>query len=165
MVNVSRLFQAFVAPAIFISASALLMMSLNARLMGMVSRLRQFLHDRYVAASNQFENQVEAYDAQIASIEQRAEKIRRAILLVLVSLIGTTISCLLLGMGLYWRVAEHLAVAIFVTSILSMLVGTAHYLAEIKVALSSVREEAKYFGVTPRAAHEAVERRQEHRVL
>jgi Protein of unknown function (DUF2721) len=145
MLNVSRLFQAFVAPAIFISAAALLMLSLNARLMAIVSRLRQFLHDRYVAASNERENEVEAYTAQMESIERRAEKIRHSILLVLASLIGTTISCLLLGMGLYWQFADLLAVVIFVSSVLCMLMGAVYYLAEITVALSSVREEAKHF--------------------
>jgi hypothetical protein len=41
MNDTGRLFQAFVAPAIFVSATALLVLSINVRLMGMVSRLRQ----------------------------------------------------------------------------------------------------------------------------
>ncbi len=41
--EVLPLFQAFVAPAIFVSASALLLLSLNTGLMGMVSRLRPYL--------------------------------------------------------------------------------------------------------------------------
>ena len=41
MTDVARLFQAFLAPAIFVSATALLILSVNVRLMGMVSRLRQ----------------------------------------------------------------------------------------------------------------------------
>jgi hypothetical protein len=41
MNDIARLFQAFLAPAIFVSASSLLLLSINVRLMGMVSRLRQ----------------------------------------------------------------------------------------------------------------------------
>jgi len=42
MPGVERLLQAFLSPAIFVSAAALLLLSLNARLMGIVARLRQF---------------------------------------------------------------------------------------------------------------------------
>jgi hypothetical protein len=41
MTDLSRLFQAFLAPAIFVSATSLLILSINVRLMGIVSRLRQ----------------------------------------------------------------------------------------------------------------------------
>jgi hypothetical protein len=41
MNDTGRLFQALVAPAIFVSATALFVLSINVRLMGMVSRLRQ----------------------------------------------------------------------------------------------------------------------------
>ena len=50
MNDISRLFQAFVAPAIFFSATALLVLSINVRLMGIVSRLRQYVHAKYDAA-------------------------------------------------------------------------------------------------------------------
>lgn len=145
MVDVARLFQAFVAPAIFVSAAALMVLSLNVRLMGMVTRLRQFQHDRHLAATSDRLPEAEALAEQIVSIEKRAELIRKAILLMLVSLTATILSCLLLGLGLTWRVAEQLAVAVFVAGILCMLAGTLYYLAEIMVALSSVREEAKYY--------------------
>jgi hypothetical protein len=38
MTDIARLFQAFLAPAIFVSATALLILSINVRLMGIVSR-------------------------------------------------------------------------------------------------------------------------------
>ncbi|MBZ5630040.1 MAG: DUF2721 domain-containing protein [Acidobacteriia bacterium] len=145
MLDISRLFQAFVAPAIFVSAAALLVLSLNVRLMGMVTRLRQFQHERHVATVAERMQEAEALGEQIISIEKRAEMIRRAILLTLLSLTGTILSCLLLGLGLSWNILALLAVAVFVASILCMLGGTVYYLAEILVALSSVREEAKYY--------------------
>ena len=55
--NIPRLFQAYVAPAIFISAAALLALSINVRLMGMVSRLREF-HRRVLALLRRLANRV-----------------------------------------------------------------------------------------------------------
>jgi len=52
MNNITRLFQALVAPVIFVSATALLLLSVNVRLMGIVSRLRQFVHARHDATKN-----------------------------------------------------------------------------------------------------------------
>ena len=52
MTDIARLFQAFLAPAIFVSATALLILSINVRLMGIVSRLRQYVHAKHDAAKN-----------------------------------------------------------------------------------------------------------------
>lgn len=145
MADITPLFQAFVAPAIFISAAALLVLSLNVRLMGMVTRLRQFLHDKHLAATAGRLQEAEALADQIASIEGRAEKIRKAFLFTLLCLIGAIATCLLLGLGLYWAHAQVLAVFVFVVAILALLIGTIFYIAEVVVALSSVHDEAKYF--------------------
>lgn len=139
---VSRLFQAFVAPAIFVSASALLLLSLNTRLMGMVTRLREYLHERHLAVKEGRFEEADAYSSQIASIENRAEMIRRAFMLTLFSLAGTIISCLLLGTGLYFSDAELLAALTFTASILALLCGAVYYLREVGLALTSVRDEA-----------------------
>ena len=142
MTDIARLFQAFLAPALFVSATALLILSINVRLMGIVSRLRQYVHARHDAARNNRLQEAEAYTAQINSIEQRAEKIRRCFLLVLISLAGTTASCLLLGFGLYWTQAAVAAVVVFVLSMICLLAGTIYYILEVIVALSSVHKEA-----------------------
>ena len=97
MTDIVRLFQAFLAPVLFVSATALLILSINVRLMGIVSRLRQFVHAKHDAARNNRVQEAEAYTAQIGLIEQRAEMIRRCFLLVLISLAGTIVACLLLG--------------------------------------------------------------------
>ncbi len=142
MNDIARLFQAFLAPALFVSATALLVLSINVRLMGIVSRLRQYVHARHDAARNSRLQEAEAYTAQIGSIEQRAEMIRRSFLLVLISLAGTIISCLLLGFGLYWKEAAIAAVIVFVLAMICLLAGTIYYIREVIVALSSVRNEA-----------------------
>jgi hypothetical protein len=120
MTDISRLFQAFLPPAIFISATGLLVLSINVRLMGMVSRLRQFVHAKHDAAKNGHLQEAEAFTAQIKSIEKRAEMIRRCFLLVLISLAATICSCLLLGLGIYWAQAAVLAVIVFVLALICM---------------------------------------------
>jgi len=143
MNDISRLFQAFVAPAIFISATSLLILSINVRLMGIVSRLRQFVHAKHDATKNGRSQEAEAYTAQIRSIEQRAETIRRCFLLVLISLAGMILSSLLLGFGLYWKEAAVAAVIVFVVAMICLLAGTLFYIREVTVALSSVQNEAR----------------------
>lgn len=142
MTDITRLFQAFLAPAIFVSATALLILSINVRLMGIVSRLRQYVHAKHDAAKNNRAQEAEAYTAQIALIEQRAEMIRRCFLLALISLAGTIASCLLLGFGLYWTKAAVAAVVLFVLAMICLLAGTFYYIREVIVSLSSVHKEA-----------------------
>jgi len=84
--DIARLFQAFLAPAIFVSATALLILSINVRLMGIVGRLRQYVHAKHDATKNNRVQEAEAYIAQIGAIEQRSELIRRCFLLVLIPL-------------------------------------------------------------------------------
>ena len=110
--------------------------------MGIVSRLRQYVHAKHDAAKNDRVQEAEAYTAQISSIEQRAEMIRRCFLLVLISLAGTIASCLLLGFGLYWQEAAVAAVVLFVLAMICLLAGTFYYIREVVVSLSSVRNEA-----------------------
>ena len=143
MPDIARLFQAFLAPAIFVSATALLVLSINVRLMGIVSRLRQYVHAKHDAAKNDRSQEAEAYTEQINAIESRAEMIRRCFLLVLISLAAAITSCLLLGLGLYWKGAAMLAVVVFVLALLCFLAGTLFYIREIRVSLSSVHQEAR----------------------
>jgi hypothetical protein len=143
MPDIARLFQAFLAPAIFISATGLLILSINVRLMGIVSRLRQYVRAKHDATRNDRLQEAEAYTAQISAIEQRAEMIRRCFLLVLISLVGTITSCLLLGFGLYWQQAAVAAVIVFVLAMTFLLAGTLYYIREVTVALSAVHTEAR----------------------
>ena len=143
MSDIIRLFQAFLAPALFVSATALLVLSINVRLMGIVSRLRQYVHAKHDAARNDRLQEAEAYTEQINSIENRAEMIRRCFVLVLISLAGSIAVCLLLGFGVYWRGAAFAAAAVFVVALISLFAGTIYYIREVMVALSSVHQEAR----------------------
>jgi len=143
MNEIARLFQAFLAPAILVSATSLLILSINVRLIGMVTRLRQYVHAKHDAAKNGRLQEAEAYTEQINSIETRAEIIRRCFLLVLVSLAGSIASCLLLGVGIYWINAAVAAVIVFVMALFCLFAGTVYYIREVTAALSSVRQEAR----------------------
>ncbi len=143
MEDITRIFQAFLAPALLISATGLLVLSINVRLMGIVSRLRQYVHARHNAARNGRQQEADAYSAQINSIERRAEMIRRCFLCALLSLAGTIASCLLLGFGLWWKNFAVAAVIVFVAGLISLLIATIFYIREVTVALSAVREEAR----------------------
>lgn len=143
MNDITRLFQAFVAPALFVSAISLLVLSINVRLMGIVSRLRQYVHAKHDAARNERLQEADAYTAQIGAIEQRGELIRRCFLLALLALAGTIASCLLLGFGLYWKEAAIAAAVLFVAGMICLLWATVYYIREVMMALSSVRDEAR----------------------
>ena len=140
MTDIARLFQAFLAPAIFVSATALMVLSINVRLMGIVSLLRQYVHAKHDAAKNGRVQEADAYMAQISLIEQRAEMIRRCFLLALSSLAGTIASCLLLG--LYWKEVAVTAAVLFVVAMICLMAGTFYYIREVTVALSWVRNDA-----------------------
>ena len=141
MNDISRLFLAFVAPAIFVSAEGLLLLSLNTRLMGIVTRLRAYLQNKHTAAKQGRIAESAACAAQIASIERRAELIRKAFMWTLYALLGTIATCLLLGLGLYWKIAQVMATILFVISMIGLLTGMMYYVREVSMALSSVREE------------------------
>src|SRR6266536_1748747 len=158
MNDIPRLFEAFLAPALFVSATALLILSINVRLMGIVSRLRQFVHAKYDAAKGGRSQEAEAYTVQIASIERRAEIVRRSFLLALISLVGTISSCLLLGLGLYVKDAALAAAIVFVAAMVCLLAAALYYIREVTVSLSSVNEEARDLrfmdlGAPPESAH------------
>ena len=158
MNDIGRLFQAFLAPAIFVSATSLLILSINVRLMGIVTRLRQFVHARHDATRGGRLQEAEAYSTQIASIEKRAEIIRRSFLFALISLAATIASCLLLGLGLYIKDAALAAVIVFVAAMICLLIGVLYYLREVMAALNSVHDEQRdlHFmdlGAHPEARH------------
>ncbi|MGZ8189973.1 MAG: DUF2721 domain-containing protein [Methylococcaceae bacterium] len=140
-----ELFQAFVAPAIFISASGLLVISINARLMAIVARLRAFHKDKHLAAIAGKRQDVLVLQAQIKSIERRAAKIKYAFFCTLLGIIGTMITCLILGLSVYAPRALIIAVLIFVLSVLSMLAGMFFFISEVAISLSSEKAEEQLY--------------------
>ncbi len=140
-----ELFQAFVAPAIFISAAGLLLLSINTRLMGIVTRLRVFHKEKHLAVIAGKRQDVLILKGQIESIQYRASKIKNAFFYTLLGIIGTMITCLMLGLTLYAQQALVVAVLIFVLSVLSMLVGMIFYVSEVAISLSSEKQEEQLY--------------------
>ena len=140
-----ELFQAFVAPAIFISAAGLLVLSINARLMGIVTRLRAFHKEKHLAAIGGKKQEALILQGQIKSIEFRVTKIKNAFFFTLLGVAGIMITCLLLGLTLYIPQALIIAVLIFVLSVSAMLVGVFFYMSEVSVGLSSAKEEVQLY--------------------
>ena len=140
-----ELFQAFVAPAIFISAAGLLVLSINTRLMGIVTRLRTFHKEKHAALAAGNRQEARVLQSQIESIEHRAGKIKNAFFYTLLGIIGVMLTCLVLGLSLYMSQALVVAVLIFVISVLSLLVGMLFYASEVSIGLSSVQEEEKLY--------------------
>ena len=145
MLTKLELFQAFVAPAIFISAAGLFVLSINARLMAMVSRLRVFRREKHLASQAGKKQEAVALQSQIDSIELRANKIKQAFFYNLLGTIGVMLTCLLLGLGLYEQEVLTIAVIIFVLSVLSMMIGMVYFISEVSISLSSVQEEEKLY--------------------
>lgn len=111
--------------------------------MGIVSRLREFVQAKYEAERAGRMVEAEAYGRQVISIEHRAGLIRQCFLFALVSLAGSTAASLLLGLGLYLHQAAVVAVAVLVAALIFLLLAVINYIREVRVALSSVRDEAR----------------------
>ena len=154
-----ELFQAFVAPAIFISAAGLLILSINTRLMGIVTRLRAFHKEKHMAAIAGKKQDVLVLQAQIESIENRAKKIKKAFFFTLLGTIGIMITCLMLGLTLYISQALIVAVLIFVLSVLSIMVGMVFYISEVAISLSSEKEEEQLYDLMDIMTEQSDERR------
>ena len=136
-----EIFQAFVAPAIFISAASLLVLSINTRLMGIVTRLRIFHKEKHLAIAEGKKKEALVLQSQIESIQYRALKIKNAFFCILLGITGTMVTCLIIGLALYIEQALVVGVLVFVVSILLMLVGLIFYISEVSISLSSEKEE------------------------
>ncbi len=136
-----EIFQAFVAPAIFISAASLLVLSINTRLMGIVTRLRSFHKEKHLAIAEGKKKEALVLQSQIESIQYRALKIKNAFFCILLGITGTMVTCLIIGLALYIEQALVVGVLVFVVSILLMLVGLIFYISEVSISLSSEKEE------------------------
>jgi hypothetical protein len=110
------------------SATALLILSINVRLMGIVDCGGMCAkHD--AARNNRLQEATPTRPGP--PIEQRAEMIRRCFLLALISLAGTIASCLLPGFRSLLGNAAIAAVVIFVLAMICLMLGTFYYIREV----------------------------------
>ncbi len=137
----AQLVSAFLSPVIFISAAGLLVLSINVRLMGIVSRLRSFHWESHQKQRAGAHAEAQALELQIRTITQRAVMVRNAFFWVLASIFLTLITCLLLGLAVVMPPAYAVAIPFFVLGFLAMLTGVGYYICEVTRALSAVRDE------------------------
>jgi hypothetical protein len=137
----AQLVSALLSPVIFISAAGLLLLSINVRLMGIVSRLRAFHWECHQKERAGAHAEAEAIERQVQTISGRAVLIRNAFFWVLASVVLTLITCLLLGLAVVMPKAYVVAIPFFVLGFLAMLTGVGYYLWEVTRALAAVQDE------------------------
>ena len=139
MIPEDKLFQAFVSPTIFISATGLLVLTLNTRLVTIVSRIRSFnkeLRDYQLL----HEHEIQLINSQLNQTMLRAKLIRISLLFILFGIVGIMMTCLLLGLNLYINLF-FVSISFFVISIFFVICGLCSYIAELIICLQPIQEE------------------------
>jgi hypothetical protein len=91
----AQLVSALLFPVIFISAAGLLVLSINVRLMGIVSRLRSFHWECHQKERAGVHGEAQALELKIQTVTRRAVLVRNAFFCVLASVFLTLLTCLL----------------------------------------------------------------------
>jgi Protein of unknown function (DUF2721) len=114
--------------AVFVSGGGLLLLSLNARLSAVFSRVRA-LHDREETPETK---------RLLKALGQRARRLRNAFVCALGGVGACLASCLLMGLGAFWQAASVSAFVILLVGVLALLASVGCYLAEVLLALPSL---------------------------
>jgi hypothetical protein len=139
----AQFISALLSPVIFISAAGLLVLSINVRLMGIVSRLRSFHWECHQKERSGAQAEARALELQIQAIEERAVLVRNAFFWVMASIFLTLVTCLLLGLGVLVPAASVVAIPFFALGFVAMLAGVGYYIAEVIRALAAVQDERR----------------------
>lgn len=139
----AQLVSALLSPVIFISAAGLLVLSINVRLMGIVSRLRSFHWECHQKERSGAHAEAQALELQVQTITQRAVLVRNAFFWVLASIFLTLVTCLLLGLAVMVPAAYAVAIPFFVLGFVAMLTGVGYYICEVIKALAAVEDERR----------------------
>jgi hypothetical protein len=143
----AQLVSALLSPVIFISAAGLLVLSINVRLMGIVSRLRSFHWECHQKERAGAHGEAQALELQIQTVTRRAVLVRNAFFCVLASVFLTLLTCLLLGMAVVIPSVYAVAVLFFVLGFVAMLTGVGYYICEVTNALAAVQHERQVLAV------------------
>jgi Protein of unknown function (DUF2721) len=126
--DVQEMVRVMVAPAIFVSAGGLLLLSLNARMIAIVGRVRS-VHERRGGEDD---------GALLEALNRRARLIRNALAATLVGVGCALLCCLLLGLGTVSPTAAWAGAALLVSSLVTMLVGVGYFLREVLATVPSL---------------------------
>jgi hypothetical protein len=150
----AQLVSALLSPVIFISAAGLLLLSINVRLMGIVSRLRSFHWECHQKERAGAHAEAQALELQIQTITQRAVLVRNAFFWVLASIFLTLVTCLLLGLTVLVPPAYAVAITFFVLGFMAMLTGVGYYICEVTKALAAIHDERRVLTLLDRKVGE-----------
>lgn len=141
--------QPLLAPVVLISASGLMIMSLNARTMASHSRIRQLHHERIEIAELAEESgqimqthrlRYEGVGKQSMDLLDRLRLMRASMMCMVACVVLMLISSLSIGIaGIETdSLFDEFAIASFIAGILSMLAGATTFLAELRISLKEV---------------------------
>ncbi|MBI2132567.1 MAG: DUF2721 domain-containing protein [Candidatus Tectomicrobia bacterium] len=139
----AQLVAALLSPVIFISAAGLLVLSINTRMMGIITRLRSFHWERHQKERLGEHAEAQALDRQIEAVTRHVIVVRNAFLWVLASILLALVTCLLLGLAVLWPPANGAAIASFVLGFAAMLAGLGYYVRDVAMALDAARDEER----------------------
>lgn len=139
----AQLVAALLSPVIFISAAGLLVLSINTRMMGIITRLRSFHWERHQKERLGEHAEAQALDRQIEAVTRHVIVVRNAFLWVLASILLALVTCLLLGLAVLWPAANGAAIAFFVLGFAAMLAGLGYYVRDVAMALDAARDEER----------------------
>lgn len=120
--------QAMTAPAVFFSGRGLVLLSLNARMLAIFSRVRS-LHEQ---------EESEATAHLLAALNLRARRIRDAFVAALLGTAACLASCPQMALGVFWPPASWSGLVTLTLGVLALLTGIGFYLLEVLVAVPSL---------------------------
>lgn len=137
MEDVTRLMQASISPVALISGVGLLILSLTNRLGRVMDRLRHVLDQRRKAAALD-----PRLDSQVPVLHRRARILRGAITASVVCVLLASVLVLLLFVAAIVGVPlKHLVIAVFASSILSLIISLSLFLFDMNLSLYALQEE------------------------
>ena len=120
--------QAMTAPAVFFSGGALLLLSLNARLLAIFNRVRA-LHEQ---------EQTEAGRRLLAALGRRARWTRNAIIAALVGVAAALASCSQMALMAIWHPAGRSGLITLAVGLVALVIAVGCYLVEVLSAVPSL---------------------------
>lgn len=144
--------QPLLAPVVLISACGLMIMCLNARTMASMSRIRRLHHERLEIAerAEAAGGATATQRLRYAGVGDQSDNLLRRLRLMrgsLMCMVGCVVLMLIssLSIGIAGLAAgsafDEIAVIAFVAGIVSMLIGSATFLVELRISLREITHE------------------------
>ena len=146
-----QIIQALLAPVVMISACGLLCLALYNRMASIVTRIRQFHHERleiftdlssHSGSDRETLNQrFEGLEHQAHHMLQRGRMLRYSLMCMVSCILSMTLCSLLIGISLSVKHVYTFAVTMFVLGLLLMSAGVVLALLELRISLRQVEYE------------------------